>query len=112
MDKRQDGKYHPNTSRINRRIQLLEENVAGLNRELNRLGEIVGSKVDTNELFSLVGASVEVKDVTGDVTTGKLLKIGKWTISVEPTAIKYDNKANPPNIFFKGNLISVVPMVR
>ena len=105
MDNRQDGKYRPsNQSRVNKRIQLLEEHVANLNRELKRIGEVVGSKADTNELFSFVNQMVVVRDVTGREIRGTLDKIGKWTITI--------SRNNTPAIFFKGNLISVVPTVK
>lgn len=102
MDKRQDGRARPsNTSRLNKRIQVLEEHLANTNREVRKLMEVVGSKVDTNELFSLVGVEVAVKDVTGGEAYGKLTKIGKWTLTIQP------ENSSLPVVLFKGNLVQV-----
>ena len=102
MDKRQDGHARQShSSRLNKRIQVLEEHLASTNRELRKLSELVGGKVDTNELFSLVDKEVMVTDVTGDVTQGVLKKIGKWTFTIETRF--------HPEIIFKGNTVKVVP---
>ena len=104
MDKRQDGRSRPShTSRLNKRMQVLEEHLANTNKELRKLSEVVGSKVDTNELFSYVGRTVSVVDVTGGFTEGELKKIGKWTLSIDVEGIA------DPVIFFKGNLVRVTP---
>lgn len=96
MARKQDGAPRPTgLSRSNKRIQDLEEKVAGLAKELRQINELLGTKVDTKELMSLIGKQVSVKDVCKATHVGTLEKVGKWTITVSGL------------IFFKGNLIHI-----
>jgi len=102
MDKRQDGHARQsNSSRLNKRIQVLEEHLANTNREVRKLSELIGARADTNELFSLVDKEVLVTDVTGEITCGVLKKIGKWTFTIET---RFHQET-----IFKGNTVKVVP---
>lgn len=100
----------PGRSRSNKRIQELEERVALMAKELRQIHETLGTKVDTKELMSCVGRDILIKDVAGETHTGKLEKVGKWTITVVVDTSHDVETAGRTTIFFKGNLVRVTPM--
>lgn len=105
MVMKQGGRNRPqDQSRSNKRIQALEERVAGIAKELRQLHEMLGTKVDTKELIGCVGRRIQVKDITGSMWRGTLEKVGKWTITLS------GGSENPSIILFKGNIIGVIPL--